>query len=131
MPNLWQLPIECEGTAPCWQKSFTVHVSSVMTDNFLGLVMPVSFIHSHSIFFQRNTKCWNLPSLIMHFTICHNSCKVSVVILWNDLNKTLKSRHWDTENYLLLRNVNIHNHHCHWDLFRCCHSISTLEVQFI
>jgi hypothetical protein len=67
-PNLRQLLVEYEETAPCLQECFRVHVSSVITENFLGLIMPVSCcIHSHSIFFQRNTKCQNLPSLIMQF----------------------------------------------------------------
>jgi len=126
-PNLRQLLFEYEGAAPCLQKCFTVRVSSVITEHFLKLIMPVSCrVHSHLIFLQRNTKCRSLDSLIMHFKICRNSCKVSVVILWNYLNKTFNNWYRTEENYLLLRNLKTHNCHCLLDLFKYFQSFSTL-----
>ena len=56
--NLRQLLFEYEGTVSCLQECFRVHVSSLITEKFLKLIMPVSCcVHSHSIFFQRSTKC--------------------------------------------------------------------------
>jgi hypothetical protein len=132
-PNIRQLLVEYERTAPCLQEGFRVHISSVITENILGLIMPVSCcVHSHAIFFQRNTKCRSLPSLIMHFEICRNSCRVSVVIVWNYLNKTFSNWYWTEENYLFLWNLKTHNHHCHLnDLFGHFQSVSIFVVQFI